>query len=734
MAFARILQRRLRDLIKCAAGIAAIFLAAAPCGAQSAPPEQGPESRAVQELDKYPGLLPEIGQLFGKLQSNVHFPPPRAESRLLPLLPPSTVSYAAFPNYGDAAHQALQVFRRELQSSSPLSDWWRHGELATTGPRIEDSLEKFYQLHEFLGEEIVVSSATEGRKPSVLVVAQVRKPGLKKFLQQTVSQLASGSNRSVRVLDLQELGNARDTGAAEEFVVLVRPDFVVGALDLATLRSFSASLDRHSREFASTPFGQRVAQEYRGGLTVLAAADMHRILAQSPAEMKQSVAFQRSGFADMKYFIWEHKNVGTQTVSQSELSFSGPRRGSASWLANSHPLPSLDFVSPSAIMGGAVALANPAQIFDEAKELADSGKPNFFTQLPQAERALGFSLRDDLLSHLGGEFTLELDSIIPPRRAWKAILSVRDAGALQRTLDKLLAAHFPAEQVDEGGITYHTVRIPARPAPVEIGYALADGYLIIGSGRDAVAGAVQLHKTGGSLAKSPKFLASLPPGHSLDASALFFENPIAMTALRLRQLAPEMAESLEQSSKNTAPAVLSLYGENTAIREASSSAAFDVGAILVVAAAAIPNILRSKMAANEATAVGSMRTVNTAQVVYAATYPHRGFAPYLAALGPDPRNPYAQSPEHAGLVDATLANESCTTDAWCVKSGFRFRLAAVCKEHVCKEYVVVAAPVNDSSGRRNFCSTSDGVIHARMGPPLTSPVTAAECKAWPPLQ
>ncbi len=46
-----------------------------------------------------------------------------------------------------------------------------------------------------------------------------------------------------------------------------------------------------------------------------------------------------------------------------------------------------------------------------------------------------------------------------------------------------------------------------------------------------------------------------------------------------------------------------------------------VAIILIIAAIAIPNLLRSRIAANEASAVGSLRTINTAEVTYASTYP-----------------------------------------------------------------------------------------------------------------
>jgi type IV pilus assembly protein PilA len=149
---------------------------------------------------------------------------------------------------------------------------------------------------------------------------------------------------------------------------------------------------------------------------------------------------------------------------------------------------------------------------------------------------------------------------------------------------------------------------------------------------------------------------------------------------------------------------------------------------------AIPNLLRSRIAANEASAVGSVRTVNTAEITYQATYPKRGFAPNLATLGPDPRGPNAYSAEHASLLDAMLANADCSGDAWCTKSGYHFRVAAVCKQQLCKEYVVVATPVDSNTGTRSFCSTSDGVIRYKLGDPPSAPVSASDCRAWPPLQ
>jgi hypothetical protein len=738
MGYPRFLRQGRVYFARCAAGIGAILFVASTCGAQATAGGQAPEVAAIQELNKkYPGLLAEFGRLFEKLQKNVQFPAARSESRLLPLLPEATMSYGAIPNYGDAAHQALKIFHEELEASAVLRDWWQHGEVAAAGPKVEDALEKFHQLGEYLGEEIVVSGAMEGKEPKLLMIAEVRKPGLKKFLQQMIEEFGGKSKAGVRILEPQELASVKEARGTDELLLLVRADYIVGATDVATLRRFNARLEKGSREFAATAFGQRVVQAYQGGVTVLAAADVHKILEQVPPSTKQEqTTFERSGFADMKYLVWEHRDLAGQAVSEAELSFGAARHGAASWLAKPGPLGSLEFVSPKAILAGTMVLTSPAQIFEDVKELASISDPNAFASLAQMEQVLKLSLKDDLLSYLGGEITLEVDNVTPPKPEWKAILQVKDAERLQQTLSTLLGvAHLEAGQYAvESGVAYHTVKIPTGQAMLEIAYAFSEGYLIIGSSRETVAEAVRLKRSGESLGKSKKFLAALPPGHAAGASALLYQDPVAMMALRLQQFAPEMAGTISQMAGESRSGLICLYGEEKAIREASTSKGLDTGMALVVAAIAIPNLLRSRIAANEASAVGSVRTVNTAEVTYQVTNPKRGFAPNLATLGPDPRGPNAYSAEHAGLLDAMLANADCSGDAWCTKSGYHFRLTAVCKLQSCKEYVVVATPVDSNTGTRSFCSTSDGVIRYKIGEPLNAPVSAPECRAWPALQ
>ena len=77
-----------------------------------------------------------------------------------------------------------------------------------------------------------------------------------------------------------------------------------------------------------------------------------------------------------------------------------------------------------------------------------------------------------------------------------------------------------------------------------------------------------------------------------------------------------------------------------------------VAIILIVAAIAIPNLLRSKMTANEASAVASMRVLNNAEVTFNLTY-HSGYTDGLNRLGPPSSGPATVN--NADLVDSILA-------------------------------------------------------------------------------
>ncbi len=126
-----------------------------------------------------------------------------------------------------------------------------------------------------------------------------------------------------------------------------------------------------------------------------------------------------------------------------------------------------------------------------------------------------------------------------------------------------------------------------------------------------------------------------------------------------------------------------------------------VAIILIIAAIAIPNLLRSRIAANEASAVGSMRSINTAQVTYASTYPEVGFAANLGVLGPGSGGTVSST--NAALLDNVLG---CTAGTSCSKSGYTFSVSGTTSA-----YTSNGDPLTTGqTGQRAFYSDASGVI------------------------
>jgi type IV pilus assembly protein PilA len=127
-----------------------------------------------------------------------------------------------------------------------------------------------------------------------------------------------------------------------------------------------------------------------------------------------------------------------------------------------------------------------------------------------------------------------------------------------------------------------------------------------------------------------------------------------------------------------------------------------VAIILVIAAIAIPNLMRARMSANESSAAGSVRTINTGEVSYAASYPDVGYTA-LASLGG--ANPCTPSTTNGCFIDNVLASG--------VKEGYGFSaVGASPVNNVNMTYTSIGSPLSlNQTGTRSFCSDQTGVIY-----------------------
>ena len=137
-----------------------------------------------------------------------------------------------------------------------------------------------------------------------------------------------------------------------------------------------------------------------------------------------------------------------------------------------------------------------------------------------------------------------------------------------------------------------------------------------------------------------------------------------------------------------------------------------VAIILIIAAIAIPNLLRSKMSANDSAAASTIRTLNTSQVTYATNYPTFGYADTFTKLGPAVGGNCNQN--SACLIDNVLAGP--TAGGPNPKSGYNYfivGLPPVAPSTVVGDYSVSANPINlNSTGTNAYCSTADAVVRS----------------------
>jgi prepilin-type N-terminal cleavage/methylation domain-containing protein len=127
-----------------------------------------------------------------------------------------------------------------------------------------------------------------------------------------------------------------------------------------------------------------------------------------------------------------------------------------------------------------------------------------------------------------------------------------------------------------------------------------------------------------------------------------------------------------------------------------------VAIILVIAAIAIPNFMRSRIAANESASVQNMRNIVTANVVYSSTY-GIGYASSLGTLGPPPGSG-APTVANASLIDDILALGT--------KSGYTYTYTPGSPVNgIVDSFILQASPVNPGiTGNRYFFTDDSGVI------------------------
>jgi type IV pilus assembly protein PilA len=143
-----------------------------------------------------------------------------------------------------------------------------------------------------------------------------------------------------------------------------------------------------------------------------------------------------------------------------------------------------------------------------------------------------------------------------------------------------------------------------------------------------------------------------------------------------------------------------------------------VAIILIIAAIAIPNLLRARIAANESSAASGIRTINTAEVSYFSQY--QTYAPLLANLGPGGPVTACPAPPTAAascFIDGVLASNGNPINAG--KNGYNYAATGTATT----VNATASAITQNTTGVRAFCSVEDAVV--RFVNP--GPIAAGAC-------
>jgi len=430
----------------------------------------------------------------------LHMPQMRYSSRLLGLLPASTVFFASIPNLSQYLSEAQNVFRRKAAESPELGAW-----LAGPGASIEPVLEKLRTANEYLGEEIAIFGTETSGAPVFL--AEAKREGFPEFLKKAGLALAFETRSGL---------------------ILFSP----------RREAMAAALDS---SFQKTPFYARITQAYRQGAGLLLCADLARVAPQTT-------------LSGMRYLIAEQKETGQHIETRATIGFDGPRTGVTAWLAAPSPIGALDYVSPEATFVMAFAITSPAAILEQVPEMLPQ------RQGEEARREVAASLGGEFAFGLDGppfpvpSWKLVAEVYDPARFQAGMDQFVREANR-EITGNGGKPLRTAQEQAD--GRTDYLIGA-GEPNPLtQAYYTFSRGYLIAAPTRALLTRALQTQTNGVGITRSANFTALIPRDRYANFSGVVYQNLGSTLAPFASLFAPQRAGSLG----NLKPFLIAAYGE-----------------------------------------------------------------------------------------------------------------------------------------------------------------------------
>jgi len=544
---------------------------------------------------QYARTLAAFAALGGEL-NKVQQPGLRNSTHLLDLMPENTIVYAALPNLTSTLVESHRIMQERIAQNPALREWWAKERTGGHGPNMDQMIGTIKEFGEYLGDEIAVSVSMDdkGEPTAPLVLAELKNSeGFRPFLEQQIARFAGNTQGRPAIQFVEDPQKAVaatvEPGKKNEVLyVWIANGLFAASPRLQQVQDLSKLTQGGGQSsFTASPFRERIAQVYRQGAGLVVAANLEKIVQQasntpnSVKKIESEAALKQLGILSVKYFVLDQNDLGGKTHTHATLSFNDPQRGIPSWLAAPGPIGALEYISPDANVAAGFVVKNPVALVDDLLGVIETISPDLRKNLDKQQAERGLDIRKDLAGPFGGEFAFAIDGPILPTPSWKMVFQVNDTDHLQQTLERVVGEiNKEAAKFGKAGLVWDRGEISGRPYytlkssdfGVEVNYAYANGYMIVGPSRALVARSVSAREQGYMLLRSARFMAGLPADGNTNFSAVFYHNlaplvqpfadRIASTAGNLPQ---EQQQALKAMAANMPPTLAYAYAQGDSI-------------------------------------------------------------------------------------------------------------------------------------------------------------------------
>lgn len=546
---------------------------------------------------KYLALLGEFS-VIQKRMAEVPGPALRYSSKLLDLVPENTVVYAAIPNLGNTLGEASKLFNERIQESEVLREWWSEHE-PKGGHNLDDVVNRLRTFSSYLGDEVVLSITGnwEGKYSAPLLLSEVKRPGLKEFLEGQARELSPNGKTPFRFVDdvtAESRENPQPKTAGPSPMVMTIKDGVLAVGSADSVRNFA-----NGSSFDRSYFYRVISQSYQSGVGWLFCANVEQILRNTVLKKDGDAENSPTGLQDVRYLIFERKEENGKTDNRVALNFRGNRRGFASWLGSPGAMGALDYVSPNALVAAGFVLRNPHALLSEMFHYFEGQNSTFTQELADFEKRSGINVLNDVAGPLGTDAAFAIDGPIFPVPNWEFAIETYSPDRLQWTIEKLVAdfnnrssdTKLTLTKQEVNGKAFYT--LAGTNLNLEAHYTFTDSYFLAAATQGMLLRAIQNHQNGYTLARSDRFKALLPHDTYPSFSGLIYHNvgpligPITDQLKTLSAITPAQRASIDALQANNAPGLIFAYGEPNRIVISGTGPLFG----LSLESMAVPNIL-----------------------------------------------------------------------------------------------------------------------------------------------